>query len=187
MIVYCAILSYLCMHTRWGCSRWGVRGRGCRMHPSSPLWHKKSSVCPPQFDAVICHASNNLGVWRLFKLLQDELNLFDTFFSSNNEILFLFSASKNFSANSNSAKVFKSQSVSFFLNSVICVACPADTRQLTSKFSALTSNGFHLVSPLLKQELTSTAAGLTTTTTVFFLLTGFHVDKGRLEDATYTA
>ena len=76
MIVYCAILSYLGMHTRWGCSRWGVRGWGCRMHPSSPLWHKKSSVCPPQFDAVICHASNNLGVWHrrgLFKLLQDEL------------------------------------------------------------------------------------------------------------------
>ena len=89
MIVYCAILSYLGMHTRWGCSRWGVRGWGCRMHPSSPLWHKKSSVCPPQFDAVICHASNNLGVWRLFKLLQDELNLFDTFFRSNNEF-FLF-------------------------------------------------------------------------------------------------
>ena len=78
MIVHCAILSYLSMHPGRGCSHGGMRGWGRRMgwHPCGPLRHKKRSICPPQFDAVICHASNNLGVWHrrgLFKLLQDEL------------------------------------------------------------------------------------------------------------------
>ena len=78
MIVYCAILSYLSMHPGRGCSHGGMRGWGRRMgwYPCGPLRHKKRSICPPQFDAVICHASNNLGVWHrrgLFKLLQDEL------------------------------------------------------------------------------------------------------------------
>ncbi len=66
VIINCAILSYLGVYPWRGCRRRRGRGRMMRWwdaSPRGPLWHKKGSVGPPQFDAVIGHASNNLGVW----------------------------------------------------------------------------------------------------------------------------
>ena len=63
MIVDRPVLCHLRMHTR-GCGGggWGRRPNP-RTRPRRALWHKKGSVGPPQFDAVVGHASKNLGVW----------------------------------------------------------------------------------------------------------------------------
>ena len=84
VIINCAILSYLGVHPR-GCGSWRGRRRGWGggMHPRSPLWHKKGSVCPPQFDAVTCHASTNSGGWLLFKLQFGKFEIFRKNFQKN--------------------------------------------------------------------------------------------------------
>ena len=76
MIVDRPVLCHLRMHTR-GCGGggWGRRPYP-RTRPRRALWHKKGSVGPPQFDAVVGHASKNLGVWlcnTVFQLQPDAL------------------------------------------------------------------------------------------------------------------
>ena len=76
MIVDRPVLCHLRMNTR-GCGRrgWGSRPNP-RARPGRALWHKEGSVGPPQFDAVVGHASKNLGVWlcnTVFQLQPDAL------------------------------------------------------------------------------------------------------------------
>ena len=55
MVIDRSVLRHLGMNPRRGCCRRG-RGRRSRMDPA--LRHEEGSVGPPQFDAVIGHATN---------------------------------------------------------------------------------------------------------------------------------
>ena len=55
MVIDRSILRHLGVNPRWGCCRWGRWMGWGRMDPT--LRHKEGSVGPPQFDAVIGHAS----------------------------------------------------------------------------------------------------------------------------------